>query len=199
MHRLALLFATLISLSVHAETITGFVTDIADGDTLTILDSSKRQVKVRLAGIDAPEKGQPFGNRSKNNLADLVFNKTIMVEAEKQDRYGRTIGKVFHSGKDINLLQVRAGLAWWYEKYRKEQSPADQRLYQDAEQQARAQRVGLWSDPAPVAPWDFRHPESGVVQAKTSTCPCGNEPLCVGPKGGHYCLTPDGTKRYKQQ
>lgn len=72
MYRFALLFSALISLSAHAETITGFVTDIADGDTLTILDSSKRQVKIRLAGIDAPEKGQPFGNRSKNNLADLV-------------------------------------------------------------------------------------------------------------------------------
>lgn len=199
MKQLSLFFAALIAFATHAETLTGVVTDIADGDTLTILDSSKRQIKIRLAGIDAPEKGQAFGNRSKDNLVNLVFNKIVMVEAEKQDRYGRTVGKVFHSEKDINLLQIRAGLAWWYEKYRKEQTPADQRLYQDAEQQARAQKVGLWRDPAPVAPWDFRHPAPGVVQARATTCSCGEGPLCIGPKGGHYYLTPDGSKRYKQQ
>jgi len=96
MHQHLPILAVLISLAAQAETLTGVVTDIADGDTLTILDSSKRQIKIRLAGIDAPEKGQPFGNRSKDNLAKLVFNKTVMVEAEKRDRYGRTVGNDRH-------------------------------------------------------------------------------------------------------
>lgn len=140
----------------HAETITGRVVAIADGDTITVLDTSNQQHKIRLAGIDAPEKKQPFGERSKQHLSTLTFNKQVTVEWNKQDRYGRTVGKVMVNGVDANLEQIKAGMAWWYEKYRKEQALADQRLYREAEQMTREGRVGLWRDSQPVAPWEWR-------------------------------------------
>lgn len=104
----------------QAGTITGYVVAIADGDTITVLDGSRQQHKIRLAGIDAPEKKQAFGERSRQSLASMVFNKTVKVEWDKQDRFGRTVGKVMINGVDANLEQVKAGMAWWYEKYRKE-------------------------------------------------------------------------------
>lgn len=84
----------------HAETLSGYVVGIADGDTVTVLDANRQEHKIRLAGIDAPEKAQPFGDRSKQNLAALVFNKNVIVEWDKQDRYGRTVGKILINGKD---------------------------------------------------------------------------------------------------
>jgi len=133
------------------------VIKIADGDTLTVLDESKRQHKVRLVGIDAPERKQAFGTVSRQNLADLVFGKKVDVEWSKQDRYQRVLGKVLLDGKDINLKQVKAGLAWHYTQYDKDLQLADKRLYADAQKAASLKGIGLWGDPAPVAPWDFRH------------------------------------------
>lgn len=188
------LFLALLTFSVQAETLTGRVVGIADGDTLTVLDSANQQHKIRLAGIDAPEKGQPFGNRSKQNLSDLVFDKKVIVESNKQDRYGRTVGKVLINGVDANLEQVQAGLAWWYRDYAKEQLPADRGLYEKAEQLAKAQQAGLWRDASPVAPWDFRH---GARQAVEQSCPCSGPANCTGPKGGSYCTTDGGKKKYR--
>lgn len=178
----------------HAETLTGYVVGITDGDTITVLDASRQQHKIRLAGIDAPEKAQAFGDRSKQNLAALVFNKNVVVEWEKLDRYGRTVGKIIVNGKDANLEQVKAGMAWWYEKYRKEQSSADQRIYEQAEQQSRAQRVGLWRDASPTPPWDWRHGNGATVKVD---CPCGGGSNCTGPKGGKYCTSESGAKKYR--
>lgn len=129
---------------------------IADGDTLTVLDASNLQHKIRLAGIDAPEKKQPFGDRSKQHLAEMVFDKTVTVKWDKRDSYGRTLGKVMINGVDVNLEQIKAGMAWWYEKYRKEQSERDQYLYSAHEEDARARRIGHWYDAAPVEPWVWR-------------------------------------------
>lgn len=106
----------------RAETLDGYVVAVSDGDTITVLDAKREQYKIRLAGIDAPEKAQAFGERSKQHLAELVFNKQVTVEWDKFDRYGRTVGKVLVNGTDANLEQIKAGMAWWYEKYRKEQS-----------------------------------------------------------------------------
>jgi endonuclease YncB( thermonuclease family) len=130
---------------------------IADGDTVTLLDISKTQHKIRLAGIDAPEKSQPFGQRSKESLSDLVFNKEVTVETTKLDKYRREIGKVLVDGLDANLEQVKRGLAWHYKQYQQEQSAQDRESYSQAEVQARGARVGLWKDEQPVAPWEFRH------------------------------------------
>ena len=141
----------------QAEILTGRVVKISDGDTLTVLDESKRQHKVRLVGIDAPERKQPFGTVSRQNLADLVFGKKVAVEWSKQDHYQRVLGKVLLNGQDINLKQIKAGLAWHYTRYDKDQRLADRRLYAEAQKAASLKGTGLWSDPAPVAPWDFRH------------------------------------------
>lgn len=146
-----------LACTARAETITGMVVGITDGDTITVLDADKVQHKIRLAGIDAPEKKQPFGNRSKESLSALVFDKTVNVETEKRDRYGRQVGKVLANGQDVNLAQVERGMAWFYRQYQREQSPNDQRLYEAAEDAAKAGKRGLWHDSDPVAPWEFRH------------------------------------------
>ncbi|MBX3266434.1 MAG: thermonuclease family protein [Acidobacteria bacterium] len=132
------------------------VVGVSDGDTLTALDESKRQVKVRLAGIDAPERGQDFSNRAKQNLSRMVFGKQITLEGGKIDRYGRRVAKVIVNGVDANLEQIKAGLAWHFKRYADEQPAKDQREYAAAEIEARKAKRGIWSIASPVAPWDFR-------------------------------------------
>lgn len=141
----------------QAGTLAGLVVGVTDGDTITVLDDQRTQHKIRLAGIDAPEKAQAFGQRSKETLSAMVFGRRVTVETEKQDRYRRTIGKVIIDGRDANLAMVVAGMAWHYKKYQGEQSASDRLLYADAEQGARDARRGLWQDANPTAPWDWRH------------------------------------------
>lgn len=141
---------------VQAGQVQGRVVGVADGDTVTVLDDHRVQHKVRLAGIDAPEKGMPYGQRSKQHLSDLVFGKTVTLEGDKVDRYGRTVAKVIVNGRDVNLAQIAAGMAWHYKKYDREQSASDRTLYGAEELNARAARRGLWGDAQPVAPWDWR-------------------------------------------
>ena len=107
----------LLSLAVQADTLEGNVVKIADGDTLTLLTSSNEQVKMRLAGIDTPEKKQPFGNKAKQALANLAFQKQALIEVEVKDRYGRTVGVVFVDGLNVNAELVKQGMAWVYRKY----------------------------------------------------------------------------------
>ena len=130
-HRLILSVMLVLCLvfQVQADTLLGKVIGVADGDTITVLDADKVQHKIRLAGIDAPEKKQAFGNRSKESLSDLVFDRTVNVETEKRDRYGRKIGKVLVNGQDVNLVQVDRRMAWFYREYQREQSPSDRKLY----------------------------------------------------------------------
>jgi len=140
----------------EAATLSGRVVGVHDGDTITVLDANRTQYKIRLAGIDAPESKQAFGNRSKQNLSDLVFGKDVAVEWDKRDRYQRVVGVVLVDGHDVNLEQVRAGMAWWYRQYAKEQIPDDRRLYELAENEARAAKRGLWADANPMPPWEWR-------------------------------------------
>lgn len=140
-----------------AETIKGRVVGVSDGDTVTILDGTKTQHKIRLAGIDAPEKKQPFGQASKKHLSDVVFNQNATLECGKTDRYKRKVCVVMVDGQDANLAQVKAGMAWWYSKYQREQTAAQRSSYEAAEATAKAGRVGLWQDAEPVAPWEWRH------------------------------------------
>ncbi len=100
-----------------------------DGDTITVLDGNFRQITIRLAGIDAPEKRQDFGMAAKEFLARMVFEKKVTIEASKTDKYGRTIGKIFLNGKDINLAMIEAGFAWHYNEYKYEQSKDDRQRY----------------------------------------------------------------------
>jgi endonuclease YncB( thermonuclease family) len=142
--------------SAAASTLTGRVVGVSDGDTVTVLDESKRTHKIRLLGIDSPEKKQPFGERAKQSLSDLVFDRQVSVEGGKQDRYGRSLGKIMLDGQDINLEQIRRGMAWHYKQYARDQSPQDRVAYAEAESAARQKRVGLWQDANPVPPWSFR-------------------------------------------
>jgi len=130
------------------------VVGVQDGDTLTCLDENNQQQKVRLAEIDAPELGQDFGKVSREALASMVFGKTVEVDDNGKDRYGRWIGHVLVNGSDVNREMVATGNAWHYAAYSNDQSLAQ------LQSQARAQQIGLWAQPNPVAPWQFRSTES---------------------------------------
>lgn len=156
MRAILLLTIALLGLPCLAEQISGRVVRVSDGDTITVLDARNVQHKIRLAGIDAPEKSQAYGQRSRESLADLVANRAVIVETNKQDRYGRYVGKILVNGQDINFEQIRRGLAWFYRHYEQELSDVDRRSYDRAEEEARDFRRGLWADKRPVAPWDFR-------------------------------------------
>lgn len=156
--RTLLAAATLIALSLpaSADTLYGRVVGVSDGDTVTVLDSNRRQHKIRLMGIDAPEKKQAFGNRSKQSLSGLVFNKQVQVEYSKKDKYGRMVGKIIVDGVDANLEQVKSGMAWHYKQYQREQSEEDRLTYSAAENEARKDRRGLWQEDEPSPPWEYR-------------------------------------------
>lgn len=146
------------SLSV-AQSLTGRVVRIADGDTITVLDSANTQHRIRLEGIDAPESHQAFGAQSKQSLSQMVFDRDVTVTYQKTDQYGRLVGKITIDGKDINLEQVKLGMAWHYKEYQNEQAPEDRELYAKAEDDARAARRGLWQDANPIEPSAFRKEE----------------------------------------
>lgn len=142
-----LVLPTLLS----AQVLSGKVVKIADGDTFTLLVNNHDQVKVRLDGIDAPEKKQAFGNKAKQFLSSMIRGVPVTVKVLKKDRYGRSIGKVSTAKvKDVNLEMIKAGYAWHYKEYNKEKS------YASAEINARKRKLGLWQDRNPIKPQDFR-------------------------------------------
>ena len=147
---LAAFAVILAATTAHAGELRGRVVAVADGDTLTILDASRQQHRIRLAEIDAPEKGQPFGQRSKQSLSGLCFGREAVIEDRGYDRYGRAIGRVSCAGIDANAEQVRRGMAWVFDRY-----ATDRRLYA-IQDEARAARRGLWINTAPVPPWEYR-------------------------------------------
>jgi endonuclease YncB( thermonuclease family) len=130
--------------------ITGEVVAVHDGDTLSVL-AGGRTVRVRLACIDAPEQGQPFGSRARQRLAQEAMRRAVRVEVVDRDGYGRTVGRVWADGRLVNLELVRAGLAWHYAYH-----CPDDRALAAAEEEARTARRGLWAEPDPVAPWQWR-------------------------------------------
>ena len=134
----------------------GRVVAVEDGDTIVVRDDANGTYKIRLQGIDAPEGGQAFGDRSGQSLSEMVSGKQVEIEWSKRDRYRRLVGKVSSDGSDICLQQIRAGMAWHYKRYQNEQSIEDRELYANAENEARTERLGLWSDENPLPPWRFR-------------------------------------------
>jgi endonuclease YncB( thermonuclease family)/methylphosphotriester-DNA--protein-cysteine methyltransferase len=166
--------------------IEGKVVKVSDGDTITVLDKENREHKIRFQGIDAPESKQAFGQVSKDNLARMIMGKEVKVVWSKRDKYGRTVGKVLLDGQDVNIEQVKAGLAWHYKKYSDEQPPEDRVTYAAAETEARAARRGLWQDPDPTPPGDWR------VEAKTDRWgPAPPEGTIVGNKTNKKYHRPD--------
>jgi micrococcal nuclease len=141
----------LLAAPLGAEGFRGRVVGISDGDTISVMHEGRAE-RVRLHGIDAPEKGQPFTNRAKQYVSDLVFGKDVKVEVHGQDRYGRTIGDVFlPDGRNLNHEIVKAGFAWWFRRY----APHN-RVLEKLESEAREAKRGLWVDANPVPPWEFR-------------------------------------------
>ena len=133
------------------EIITGRVVGVHDGDTVTLLTGSNRQIKIRLAQIDAPESDQAFGQASRQSLAGMAFSRTVKVAVETIDAHDRFVGTIFIDGLDVNREQIKRGMAWAYRQYLRDQS-----LLQ-LEAQARKARVGLWADANPMPPWVYRH------------------------------------------
>ena len=181
---LAFCLLALLSFAARAATQTfdARVVGVTDGDTITVLDAHKVQHRIRLAGIDAPEKGQPFAERSKQSLRRMVMGRNARIEWDERDRYGRLVGKAWVTPAGINCAQepcpktldagraqLTVGLAWHY--LGRHQDEEDSLAYEFDEMEARARRVGLWSEPDPVAPWDWRHgnakaPKSGGMEPR---------------------------------
>lgn len=156
-----------------ASSFTGKVVGVADGDTITVL-RGRIPVRIRLHGVDCPEKKQAFGQRAKQFTSKLVFGKVVRVNVVTTDKYNRTVGEVFVGGTSLNEALVQAGLAWWYRKY----APRAKMLA-FFEGEARAAKRGLWSQPKPTPPWEYRHrgkPLLGNTQSR----------VVHGPSCRHY-------------
>lgn len=167
------LFAAALATTLATTEFTGRVVRIADGDTVTVLTADRQQVKVRLSQIDAPERAQAFGNRSRQSLAALIFDKTVRVVIEDTDRYGRTVGRLHADNLDINAEQVRRGMAWVYRQY------SDDPALLELEQQARNARLGLWKDSSPIPPWQYRRkptPADATTYSPDDTATAACEP-----------------------
>ena len=156
MKKLVLGIFLFLSTLANAKTIEGLVVGVSDGDTITVLDQQKNSYKIRLQGIDAPEKKQAFGEKSKQSLHDLVHSKQVRIEYDKEDKYGRIVGKVTVDDVDVCLQQLVLGMAWHYKKYQNEQSVSDRALYSDTELKSKSLKLGLWTDDTPMPPWEFR-------------------------------------------
>ena len=141
----------------YSEQLIGRIIDVADGDTLALLpQSSEIKIRIRISGIDAPEKAQAYGEKSKNNLVQLARSKAAVADCKKKDQYGRQVCKVLVGNHDLGLEQISAGLAWWHRAYASEQSASDRRAYEAAEREAMESRTGLWNDASRVPPWEWR-------------------------------------------
>jgi endonuclease YncB( thermonuclease family) len=156
--------ALAFSISAQAD-ITGKVVGVTDGDTITVLDASRIQHRIRLAGIDAPEQGQAGGFRAKESLSLLVYDRQVRVDGNRKDRYGRVVAKVWVAPAecpdcgmtlDAGLAQITMGRAWWYRRHAEDQTREDRERYEFAEMEAKTRRAGLWRDPNPVPPWAWR-------------------------------------------
>lgn len=155
-HYFCIFLFALIALVANAEVLYGTVVVVSDGDTITVLDKSSKEHKIRLMAIDAPEKSQAFGMEAKKTLSNYIYKKEVSVEYKKYDKYKRIVGKVTLGEEDICLHMIREGMAWHYTEYEKEQSNADRELYREAEVKARDLIVGLWHQADALKPSKFR-------------------------------------------
>lgn len=169
-----MLFFLLGNYALAAERLEGRVVGIHDGDTLTLLVAGNKTLKVRLAQIDAVESQQAFGQKSRQSLSDMVFNKQVRVDKEAVDRYGRIVGTVFVDDLNVNRKQVEQGMAWVYRQY-----AHDNTLLQ-LEANAKQARLGLWADPNPVPPWEYRHggKVKPVAAKQSAGSSCGSKRYC---------------------
>jgi micrococcal nuclease len=145
------LFALLFAVASFASELAGKVVGVSDGDTFTLLLANNTTVRIRLHGIDTPEKGQPFGENAKQYTSNLIFNKQVKVKQTDTDRYGRIVGIVSNPANiNVNEALLKAGMAWHYKKY--DSNP----IWANFEKEARAAKIGLWQNAKPIPPWDWR-------------------------------------------
>lgn len=153
----------ILSISVFSETITGKVIYVSDGDTIHLV-SNNQKYKIRFYGIDTPEKSQEFGLEAKEFTYKRIFGKIVNVDVKDTDRYGRKVGVVHYTnGKDLNFELVKNGYAWWYEKYAKN----NQQLKM-AQDYAARNKLGLWVQSNPIAPWDYRRGNKSTTTAASN-------------------------------
>ena len=172
-NKLFFILCIFLTHNVFAETLTGKVVSIIDGDTVTVLTYDK-QTKVRLAEIDTPEKNQPYGQKAKKALSDFIFGKTVRVEVDTIDRYGRTVGTIFSDGQNINKEMVKAGHAWVYIQYAK-----DKTLFA-LEKNAKENQSGLWALPEGerIAPWKWRRGKRSIEKESNLSFQCESKTTC---------------------
>lgn len=153
LHTKSVIFLLLLAAtgSAIADTLSGRVIGVSDGDTLTVLDNTNTQHRIRLAAIDSPEKAQAFGNRAKQALSNICFGKPATITVVDTDRYGRTVGEVNCAGANANEAMLRSGMAWVYRKYAEGYGH-----FYAIEDEARASKRGLWADISPMPPWEWR-------------------------------------------
>lgn len=155
MRVMLMVWATVVSLlfasPILAHEFSGSVVSVLDGDTIEVLHDNRAE-RIRLSGIDCPEKGQAFGKRAKHAASELAYGKDVTIQTHGHDKYARTIGDVIlPDGTNVNHTLVKEGWCWWYRKY----APRDPML-EGLERDAREGRKGLWADPQPVPPWEWR-------------------------------------------
>ncbi|MBC7899152.1 MAG: thermonuclease family protein [Saprospiraceae bacterium] len=194
--------------------IEGRVILIYDGDNIGVRGKDRKIYSIRLQGIDAPEEKQPYGKKARKKLAELVSDKDVKVIVHKKDIYDRYVGSVYADGLDIGLKQIENGMAWHFKRFSGEQSAESRVRYSKAELKARTDRNGLWSETAPIPPWEFRDEvfvESAVAmppvqkpveKVKSDVLPAASpskaagRTYIMGPRGGCYYLGDAGNKVY---
>ena len=148
---LLILFFLIASSALNAQSFRVKVVGVSDGDTFTAINNDNLQLRIRVYGIDTPEKNQDFRGRSRQTLASYIFGKNITINVQSQDAWGRYIAYVYTpDGSDVSLMMLQNGMAWHFKKYDSTEK------YSKAELNAKNQRLGLWSRPNPIAPWEFR-------------------------------------------
>lgn len=171
---------------------TGKVVAVTDGDTIGVLHNGEAE-RIRLNGIDCPEKGQAFGEKAKQFTSSLVYGKDVTIQVLRKDRHGRTVGDVLlPDGTNVSRELVKAGLAWWYRQYSKDESLGV------LEEEARQAKRGLWVDHNPVPPWEMRHPKPGHtplargdLPSEPSENPEATPMPIIGNRNSHVYHRPD--------
>ncbi|MDG0853056.1 thermonuclease family protein [Roseateles puraquae] len=191
MRRALLLVAALAwSFNGIAQEVAGRVVGVHDGDTITLLTPDKKQLQVRLADIDAPELGQPFGQAAKRELSSLCFNQQAKVQTRAVDVYGRTVGLLSCQGRDASRLMVEHGMAWVYRTYLKRPELVP------LEEAAKGSHAGLWAEAA-TPPWEYRKQiKAAAAASATSPTERPAQTVHTGPRGGKYVINSAGHKEY---
>lgn len=190
--------------------IQGTVVVVYDGDTVSVQAMDGKIYAIRLQGIDAPEGKQNYGEKSQQTLADLILDKNVIVVVDKQDLYDRYIGNVYYQGQDVSLLQIKAGMAWYFRKYANDQTAENRKRYAQTETDARSSGIGLWEEKEPKPPWEFRGEvkeakrdsdnaaknDTKTAKENKSKKKKGDKEYIKGPRGGCYYINSSGTKTY---